>query len=127
MCAEIAPTEKQSKIFEKMFILKYTIKTGVFSRFFLLFCLPLKIGVFSRFFLLFCLPLKIGVFFLKKWLCTEGAYILLISSYLTPKKKTDSIVFVKGIFGYLLMAPLKVDSYNYYVPTSIRLIRGLST
>jgi hypothetical protein len=117
-----------------MLILKYTLKMGVFSRFFLLFCLPLKIGVFSlktgvfsRFFLLFCLPLKIGVFFLKKWLCTEGAYILLISSYLTPKKKTDSIVFVKGIFGYLLMAPLKVDSYNYYVPTSIRLIRGLST
>jgi hypothetical protein len=50
-----------------MLILKYTLKTGVFSRFFLLFCLPLKIrvfslktGAFSRFFLLFCLPLKIG-------------------------------------------------------------------
>jgi hypothetical protein len=30
-----------------MLILKYTFKTGVFSRFFLLFSLLLKIGVFS--------------------------------------------------------------------------------
>jgi hypothetical protein len=70
MCAEMAPIEKEGKIFEKMLILK----TGVFSGFFPLFCLPLKMlilkytfktGVLSRFFLLFSLPLKIGVFSLK--------------------------------------------------------------
>jgi hypothetical protein len=42
MCAEMAPIEKGGKIFEKMLILKYTLKTGVFSGFFPLFCLPLK-------------------------------------------------------------------------------------
>jgi hypothetical protein len=41
-----------------------------------------------------------------------------ISSYLTLTKKLISNVFVKGIFGYLLKAPLKVDTYNY-VTTSI--------
>jgi hypothetical protein len=30
----MAPIEKQDNIFEKMLILKYTFKTGVFSRFF---------------------------------------------------------------------------------------------
>jgi hypothetical protein len=74
MCAEMAPIEKEGKIFEKVLILKYTLKTGVFSGFFPLFCLPLKMlilkytfktGVLSRFFLLFSLPLKIGVFSLK--------------------------------------------------------------
>jgi hypothetical protein len=70
MCAEIAPTEKQSKIFEKMFILKYTIKTGVFS----------------RFFLLFCLPLEIGVLFLKSGCVVKGPHILLRVFYFTVKK-----------------------------------------
>jgi hypothetical protein len=42
----IGAIEKQDNIFEKMLILKYTFKTGVFSRFFLLFSLPLKMGVF---------------------------------------------------------------------------------
>jgi hypothetical protein len=41
-----------------------------------------------------------------------------ISSYLTLTKKQISNVFVKGIFRYLLRAPLKVDTYNY-VSTSI--------
>jgi hypothetical protein len=41
-----------------------------------------------------------------------------VSSYLTLRKKRISNVFVKGIFAYLLMAPLKVDTY-YYVLTSI--------
>jgi hypothetical protein len=41
-----------------------------------------------------------------------------ISSYLTLTKKRISNVFVREIFGYLLRAPLKVDTYNY-VPTSI--------
>jgi hypothetical protein len=36
-----------------------------------------------------------------------------ISSCLTLTKKLISDVFVKGIFGYLLKAPLKVDTYNY--------------
>jgi hypothetical protein len=35
-----------------------------------------------------------------------------ISSYLTLTKKRISNVFVKGIFGYLLRAPLRVDAYN---------------
>jgi hypothetical protein len=38
-----------------------------------------------------------------------------------PRLKTTpphQNVFVKRIFGYLLRAPLKVDTYNY-VPTSI--------
>jgi hypothetical protein len=39
-----------------------------------------------------------------------------ISSYMT--KKRISNIFVKGIFGYLLKAPLKVDTYNY-IPTSV--------
>jgi hypothetical protein len=41
-----------------------------------------------------------------------------ISSYSTLMKKHISNVFVKGIYGYLLTAPLKVDTYNN-VPTSI--------
>jgi heme O synthase-like polyprenyltransferase len=41
-----------------------------------------------------------------------------ISSYLTLTKKRISNVFVKGIFGYLLRAPLRVDIY-YQVSTSI--------
>jgi hypothetical protein len=41
-----------------------------------------------------------------------------ISLYLTLTKKRISNVFVKGIFGYLLRVPLRVDTYNY-VPTSI--------
>jgi hypothetical protein len=40
------------------------------------------------------------------------------SYYSTLMKKRISNVFVKGIFGYLLMAPLQVDTYNY-VPTSL--------
>jgi hypothetical protein len=36
-----------------------------------------------------------------------------ISLCLTLTKKLISNVFVKGIFGYLLKAPLKVDTYNY--------------
>jgi hypothetical protein len=42
MCAEIAPIEKQDKILEKMLILKYTLKTGVFSRFFFAFLLTFE-------------------------------------------------------------------------------------
>jgi hypothetical protein len=34
------------------------------------------------------------------------------SSYLTLMKKRISNVFVKEIFGCLLMAPLRVDTYN---------------
>jgi hypothetical protein len=41
-----------------------------------------------------------------------------ISSYLTLTKKWILNVLVRGIFGYLLRAPLTVDTYNY-VPTSI--------
>jgi hypothetical protein len=41
-----------------------------------------------------------------------------ISSFLTLTKKQISNGFVKGIFGYLLRAPLRVDTYNY-VPTSL--------
>jgi polyphosphate kinase len=41
-----------------------------------------------------------------------------ISSHLTLTKKRISNVFEKEIFAYLLMAPLKVDTYNY-APTSI--------
>jgi hypothetical protein len=41
-----------------------------------------------------------------------------ISSYSTLMKKQISNVFVKGIYGYLLTAPLKVDTCNN-VPTSI--------
>jgi hypothetical protein len=41
-----------------------------------------------------------------------------ILSYLTLMKKRIPSVFVKGIFGYLLMASFKVDTYNY-VPASI--------
>jgi hypothetical protein len=58
----MAPIEKQDNIFEKMLILKYTFKTGVFS----------------RFFLLFSLPLKIGVFYLKIVECPERVHLLLI-------------------------------------------------
>jgi hypothetical protein len=36
-----------------------------------------------------------------------------ISSCLTLTEKLISNIFVKGIFGYLLKAPLKVDTYNY--------------
>jgi hypothetical protein len=36
-----------------------------------------------------------------------------ISLCLTLTKKLISNVFVKVIFGYLLKAPLKVDTYNY--------------
>jgi hypothetical protein len=36
-----------------------------------------------------------------------------ISSYLTLTTKRISNVFAKGIFGYLLRAPLKVETYNY--------------
>jgi hypothetical protein len=36
-----------------------------------------------------------------------------ISSYLTLTKKRISNVYVKGMFGYLWRAPLKVDTDNY--------------
>jgi hypothetical protein len=36
-----------------------------------------------------------------------------ISSFLTLTKKRISNVFAKGIFGYLLRASLRVDTYNY--------------
>jgi hypothetical protein len=35
-----------------------------------------------------------------------------ISSYLTLTKKRISNVFVKGIFGYLLTTPLRIDTYT---------------
>jgi hypothetical protein len=38
-----------------------------------------------------------------------------ISSYLTQTKKRISKVFVKGIFGYLLKAPLKADTLTHNI------------